>query len=72
MKCTMCGGPWHPATGHWESDRRHWCKGCTLGMIKLLKEYLPRRWGGVKFYEHAVVPQGDTSANDLAEDQKLK
>lgn len=41
-------------------------------MIQLLKETLPRRWGGVRFYDHATVPQGDTSANDLGPEQKIK
>lgn len=71
-RCTMCRGPFHPATGHWVSDQRHWCGACTRGMIQLLKETLPRRWGGVRFYDHATVPQGDTSANDLGPEQKIK
>jgi hypothetical protein len=56
--CTMCGGPFHPATGHWVNEKRHWCGPCTRSMIALLKDYLPRRWGGVRFYDLAVVPTG--------------
>ena len=65
MRCTMCGGPFHPATGHWESEKRHWCGTCTRGMVKMLKDMTPRRWGGVRFYDHAIAPTGDTSAEDL-------
>jgi hypothetical protein len=28
-----CGQPFHPATGHWESETRHWCGPCTRGMV---------------------------------------
>jgi hypothetical protein len=66
--CLLCGGPWHPATGHLSKEGWHWCGACTRGMIKFLKSMLVRRWGGIRFYEHATVPQGDTSAQDLSED----
>lgn len=54
--CTLCGGPFHPATGHYESATRHWCGVCTRDMIQLLKQMLPRRWGGCRFYDHAYPP----------------
>lgn len=65
LKCTMCGAPWHEATGHWHSEKRHWCGACTKGMIALIKEFAPRRWGKLRFYDHATVPTGDTSEEDL-------
>ncbi len=65
LTCTMCKGPFHPALGHWVSEKQHWCGACTRGMIKFLKSMLVRKWGGLKFYEHATVPTGDTSAEDL-------
>lgn len=72
MHCTLCKGPFHPATGHWVSEKRHWCGACMRNeFITLLKSYLPRRWGGVRFYDHAVVPTGDTSARDLALDNVM-
>lgn len=30
----------------------------------MLKTFLPRRWGGVRFYDHATVPTGDTTTKD--------
>jgi hypothetical protein len=66
--CTMCGGPFSAPTGHWESEKRHWCGRCTKEMMRMLKSFLPRRWGGVRFYDHAFFPQGDTSAADRAAD----
>lgn len=70
LKCTMCRGPFHPATGHWVSETRHWCGACTRGMIKMLKEQLPRRWGGLRFYDHiaplpAEAPAGFRPADVL-------
>jgi hypothetical protein len=56
MRCTMCKGPFHPATGHWESETRHWCGMCARGMYAMLKTFLPRRWGGVRFYDLATPP----------------
>lgn len=56
--CTMCGGPFHPATGHWASEKRHWCGPCTRSMVQMLKEMQPRRWGKVRFYDLATVPTG--------------
>jgi hypothetical protein len=55
--CNMCSGAWHPATGHYDlSLNRMWCGRCTRDMVKFLKTMLPRTWGGLKFYEHAVLP----------------
>lgn len=59
--CNMCSGPWHPALGHIDvGQNRLWCGVCTKDMIKFLKSMLVRTWGGIKFYEHATVPVGDT------------
>lgn len=51
-KCSMCGAPWHEATGHLEPNGKHWCGACVRGLITMLKQFLPRRWGGVRFYDH--------------------
>jgi hypothetical protein len=63
--CTSCGGPFHPVTGHWVSDRTHWCGPCTRDFIAFIKQHTSRRWGKVRFYDHATVPVGDTSKEDL-------
>lgn len=64
--CNMCGGPFHQALGHIDlKQNRLWCGSCTKAMIKFLKSMLVRKWGGVKFYEHATVPQGDTTSSSL-------
>lgn len=66
MSCTMCRGPFHPATGHWVSETRHWCGPCTRSMIDILKETRGRRWAKLRFYDYAFPPpQIDTSAVDL-------
>lgn len=57
VSCNMCGAPWHQASGHLDLEQgRVWCGPCTKGMIKFLKGMLVRRWGGVRFYDHALVP----------------
>lgn len=66
MNCSACKGPFHEATGHIENERRRYCGACYRGLLDLLREYRHRRWGGVRFYDHAFVPTGDTSAADLA------
>lgn len=71
-RCTMCGGPFHPATGHWESEVRHWCHCCTHEMVALLKEQLPRRVGrkakGLRFYDYAAAPPAVAPAGFRPED----
>ncbi len=52
----MCGGPWHLATGHFVSERRHWCGPCTRDLIKVLKDHLARRVAKIRFYDFATVP----------------
>lgn len=54
ISCNSCGAPWHDASGHIDEDRGEvWCGACARDMLKFLKGMLARRWGGVKFYEHA-------------------
>lgn len=55
--CNLCGGPFHIALGHVDLKKGElWCGACTRDMVKFLKSMLVRKWGGVKFYEHATVP----------------
>jgi hypothetical protein len=80
--CTFCGGPFHPATGHWVSIIRHWCLRCTLRMwyFRIAQSQRTMRWlvrslskpgkpvkAKIEFYDHAFVPpEVDTSVDDLA------
>ena len=52
----MCKGPFHLATGHYESEKRHWCGACARSMYKFLKEQLSRRVHKYRFYDYATVP----------------
>lgn len=63
-RCNVCLGPFHPATGHQVSDKMVWCGVCTRKWVQELKGHLNRRWGKARFYDHATVPTGDTSALD--------
>lgn len=53
MNCNICKSPWHPATGHFISDKMRWCGPCTTSWVKELAGMQRRRWGGVNFYDHA-------------------
>lgn len=54
--CSVCQGPFHPATGHEFSESLRWCGPCTRDFIKFLKTQQGRRWGKLPFYEHATPP----------------
>lgn len=54
--CSVCGGPFHPATGHEFPTGGRWCGPCTRDFVKFLKTQQSRRWGKVHFYEHASPP----------------
>lgn len=54
-RCFQCGGPYHPATGHWDE---RWdvvfCGACYKPFVKWLAGHLSRRWRKLRFYDHAV------------------
>lgn len=57
IACNTCSGPWHPATGHWHPERGEiWCGPCTKAAVIFIRDHSKRRWGGVRFYDHAHVP----------------
>ena len=67
-KCSCCGGPFHPATGHEFGGKGRFCGPCTRDFFKWVRGISGRRWGKVNFYKHAFPPPAiDTSAEDLAE-----
>lgn len=60
--CNICGNPWHPASGHYISPRTVWCGPCTRAWVKELVGIQKRRWGGLRFYEHATpLPPASTT-----------
>lgn len=54
-RCSACGGVYHPASGHRWGDRVVLCGPCTRHFIAWVKAHTQRRWGGVKFYDHAAT-----------------
>jgi hypothetical protein len=55
MNCSSCGAPYHEASGHRFSERVAICGPCTLHYIEFLKSHQKRKWGGLRFYEHAAT-----------------
>lgn len=56
MKCSCCGGPFHPATGDY--DRRFdmaRCGRCYREFLAWFKGHTRRKWGKLNFYEHAAT-----------------
>lgn len=52
--CSVCIGPFHPSTGHIERGKDGNVRFRICGPC--FREFLPhlkRRWGGVRFYDHA-------------------
>src|SRR4051812_30459079 len=77
QRCSMCKGPFHSATGHEEttaydgSPLEHplcICGACYRGLLKMLREYRPRRWGGIRFYDHAKPPPAEAPVGFRPED----
>lgn len=56
--CIQCKGvhPYHPDTGHVYVE---WgvvvCGTCYRVFVKWLAGHLRRRWGGLRFYDHAAT-----------------
>jgi hypothetical protein len=55
MRCSACGTPYHEASGHRHSERTRLCGACARQWLRWLKGNLSRRWGGLRFYEHAAT-----------------
>lgn len=55
MRCSACQQPYHPSTGHRHSDRTVLCGTCARDFLRWLKAHTARRWGGVRFYDHAAT-----------------
>jgi hypothetical protein len=55
MRCSVCGAPYHEATGHRHSAQTLLCGACAKSWLAWLKGHLNRRWGGVRFYEYAAT-----------------
>lgn len=54
-RCSACGGPYHEATGHRHSVRTVLCGPCARDFKDWVKRHTARRWGKVKFYDHAAA-----------------
>lgn len=56
MGCVQCGGPYHPASGHWYE---RWdvvvCGGCYKPFVRWVKGMMARKWSGAAFYEEAAT-----------------
>ena len=55
-RCSSCKGVYHEATGHRFSEDSVLCGPCTRHYVKWLKGHTNRKWGGVRFYDHAFPP----------------
>lgn len=68
IDCSVCGGPFHPATGCYVSETFRRCGPCEKHFLKWLKGHLQRRWSKVSFYEHAATSNrpGDAVVTDKA------
>ena len=55
MRCSACGAPYHEATGHRHSAQTRLCGACAKAWLRWLKANMSRRWGGLRFYDHAAT-----------------
>lgn len=56
MKCSACGGPYHPATGHMHTENVVLCGPCTRDMLAWVKKHTSRKGGRTGgFYEAAAT-----------------
>ena len=55
--CSACGTPYHPSTGHIHSDKTLLCGPCARDFSKWVSGQTRRRWGKVRFYDHAMAPK---------------
>jgi len=54
-RCSACGNLYHEASGHRHSDKTILCGVCARDWKDWTKRHLNGRWGGLKFYEHAMT-----------------
>lgn len=54
MKCFQCGGPFHPATGHFHRPDVPVCGPCFRPFVAWVKQHTKRKWSGQSFYEAAA------------------
>jgi hypothetical protein len=55
QRCFACGGPFHPATGHYHRPDVAICGRCARSFLSWLKGHTKRRWGGHDFYAEAAT-----------------
>jgi hypothetical protein len=71
VNCFVCKGPYHPATGGlFGHQNTPFCGACVRECIKFLKEWTPRKSGGVRFYQHATLPPPGGARSLAADFQK--
>jgi hypothetical protein len=68
--CSVCQGPYHPATGHAWSQETVLCGPCAGRFFAWVVRHTSRRWGGQSFYEAAAssVKAVETSEDPRGED----
>ena len=66
-RCFSCGGPFHPATGHYHRPDVPICGACTRRFVRWLKGHTRRRWGGHDFYAEAAtsIRPGTVPGSDI-------
>ena len=55
-RCFACGGPYHPATGHWFGPAFpdvFYCGRCARYFVRWMSGHLKRKWNKGAFYEEA-------------------
>lgn len=62
--CNACGGPYHPSTGHVFTPTHVVCGPCARSWKDWLKGMMSRRWGGQRFYDHALTSVRPEEEND--------
>ena len=55
MKCSACGGPFHPATGHYHQEDVAICGPCIRHFLDWLKGHTAQRRRGFDFYAAAAT-----------------
>lgn len=60
-RCSACKGVYHEATGHRHSEKTVLCGPCARNYLNWLKGHTNRKWGGVRFYDHASRPSKETN-----------
>lgn len=53
MRCFLCDGPAHPATGAQYTETALACHSCVVAFWKWFRGQMHKQWSGLYFYEHA-------------------